>query len=67
MLVWWCRPFCSASDMKLMLRVNLGISLLGGCPLLFSLDRWRLYTVRGVWLPSRLPLEGVDRICIHMP
>jgi hypothetical protein len=53
--------------MKLMLRVNLGISLLGGCPLLFSLDRWRLYTVRGVWLPSRLPLEGVDRICIHMP
>jgi hypothetical protein len=53
------------SDVELMLWVTLGIGFLGGWPLLFSLEWWGLYTIWGVWLSSRLPLEGVDHICIH--
>jgi hypothetical protein len=38
------------------------ISFLGGWHLLFSLE-WRgLYLVWGVWFPSHLLLEGIDRI-----
>jgi hypothetical protein len=55
------------SDMESTLWVTLGISFSGGWPLLFSLEWWGPYMVRGVWLPSRLPVEGVDRIHIHMP
>jgi hypothetical protein len=56
----------SHSDVKLMWWVTLEISLfLGGWPLLFSLEWWGLYMVRGVWLPSRLPLEGVSHICTY--
>jgi hypothetical protein len=47
--------------------VTLGISCLGGWPLLFNLEWWGLYTVWCVLLPNYLPLEGVDRIHIHMP
>jgi hypothetical protein len=47
--------------------VTLGISFLGGWPLLFNLEWWGLYTVWCVLLPNYLPLEGVDRIHIHMP
>jgi hypothetical protein len=32
------------------------ISFLGGWPLLFSLEWWGLYPVRGVWLPGHLLL-----------
>jgi hypothetical protein len=53
------------SDVRSTLWVTLEISLLGGCPLLFSLEWWGFCTVWGVWLPSRLPLEGVDCIRIH--
>jgi hypothetical protein len=53
------------SDMKSTLRVTLGISFLGGWLLVFSLEWWGLYTVWGEWLPSHLPLEGVDRIRIN--
>jgi hypothetical protein len=52
--------------MKSMWWVTLEISLfLGGWPLLFSLEWWGLYMVRGVWLPSHLPLEGVSHICTY--
>jgi hypothetical protein len=66
---WFVGVACSVprSDVKSTLRVTLGISFLGGWPLLFNLDWWGLYLVRGVWLSSHLPLEGVDHICIHGP
>jgi hypothetical protein len=48
-----------------MLQVTLGVSFLGGWAFLFSLEWWDLYMVWGVWLPSHLPLEGVDHIRIH--
>jgi hypothetical protein len=35
---------------------------LGWWPLLFSLEWWGHFLVRGVWFPSSLPLEGSDRI-----
>jgi hypothetical protein len=57
--------YVQRSDMELMLWVSLGIIFLCGWPLLFSLEWWGLDMVRGVWLPSRLLLEGVDRIHIH--
>jgi hypothetical protein len=52
-------------DMKSTLQVTLGINFLGGWPLLFSLEWWGLYTLRGVWFPRSLLLEGVDRIRIR--
>jgi hypothetical protein len=30
--------------------------------LFFSLEWWRHVLVRGIWFPSRLPLEGTDHI-----
>jgi hypothetical protein len=50
-----------------MVHDTLGINFLGGWPLLFSREWWALYTVRGVWLPSHLPLEVVDHIHNHGP
>jgi hypothetical protein len=47
---------------KSTLRVTLGTFILGGWPLLFSLEWWGLYLVWGVWLPSHWSLEGTDRI-----
>jgi hypothetical protein len=46
-------------------RVGFGISILGRWPLIFSLEWWGLYTIRGVWPPSCLPLEGVNHIHSH--
>jgi hypothetical protein len=31
-------------------------------PLLFSLEWWDHFLIQGVWFPSHLPLEGIDRI-----
>jgi hypothetical protein len=39
-----------------------GRCILGGWPLLFSLEWWGRFLVRGVWIPSRLPLEGTNHI-----
>jgi hypothetical protein len=38
------------------------ISVLGGWPLLFDLEWWGLYPLWGILFPSRLTLEGTDRI-----
>jgi hypothetical protein len=35
---------------------------LGWWPLLFNLEWWGYFLVWGVWFPSCLPLEGIDRI-----
>jgi hypothetical protein len=57
----------SQSVVKSMWQVTLRISLFRWWPLLFIMECGELYMLWGVWLPSRLPLEGVDRICTHGP
>jgi hypothetical protein len=64
---WFGGVTCSIqrSDVESTLWITLGISFFGGYPLLFSLEWWGPLYDTGVWLPSRLPLEGFDRIHIH--
>jgi hypothetical protein len=57
----------SQSDMRSMCGLLKRLVYFCGWPLLFSLEWWSLYTVRGVWLPSRLLFDGADRIHIHGP
>jgi hypothetical protein len=45
--------------------VGFRISILVRWPILFGLEWWSLYTLLALWLPSRLPLEGVDHIHTH--
>jgi hypothetical protein len=66
---WYCGSVRSLQrgGVKSILQVALETSILGGLLLLFSLEWWDVYTVRGVWLPSRLPLERTNHIYTREP